>query len=572
MNIRVRFAPSPTGYLHVGGTRTALFNWLYARHEGGKFLLRIEDTDKARSTDEHRQVILDGLSWLGLDWDEELVFQGARVKRHQEIADRLLTEGKAYLDEGAIRFRVPPGEIAWEDAVHGRISFQGADIKDFIILRSDRTPIYNLAVVVDDLDMRITHVLRGDDHISNTPKQIALYQALDAPLPVFGHVPMINGPDGKKLSKRHGATAVGDYQHMGILPAAMRNFLALLGWSPGGDREIMTLDEMIQLFSFAGIQQKAAIFDMTKLEWMNGQYLSMTPAEQLLPLVAPQLETLGVNGNKEAVLKAIAAVKTRSRTTLDVARQVAARLLPPRRAAPRPALGVPLGLLPRPQVAHVLLEEPQRLSTPGRLHQVVPHLVQLACPHLLAVVPLRQADRQQRERRRGNLDPRHVDELRADPEHLAGHVRGPDGALPRALILIDQHVERVDHGAQPPHHRGVPILLGLVQHVGDVGRQRGARQHPQPTVAHLGQVHDVGSDGDGARGERRVGPADRGPGGPHGVGRRRARHRPSQPAARPPAPAAAAERRQLGRLRPGGRNDRDQALRPVDPARPAERH
>ncbi len=324
--IRVRFAPSPTGYLHVGGARTALFNWLYARHEGGQFLLRIEDTDKARSTDEHTQVILDGLSWLGLDWDEELVFQGARVQRHQEIADRLLAEGKAYMEEGAIRFRVPPGEIAWEDAVHGRISFQGADIKDFIILRSDRTPIYNLAVVVDDLDMRITHVLRGDDHISNTPKQIALYQALDAPLPVFGHVPMINGPDGKKLSKRHGATAVGDYQHMGILPAAMRNFLALLGWSPGGDREIMTLDEMIQLFSFAGIQQKAAIFDMTKLEWMNGQYLSMTPAEDLYPLVAPQLEKLGVNGNREAVLKAIAAVKTRSRTTLDVARQVAARL------------------------------------------------------------------------------------------------------------------------------------------------------------------------------------------------------------------------------------------------------
>src|SRR5438105_5263007 len=328
MTTRVRFAPSPTGYLHVGGARTALFNWLYARHAGGKFLLRIEDTDKARSTDEHTRVILDGLTWLGLDWHEEPVFQGARIKRHQEMADRLLAEGKAYMEEGAIRFRVPPGEIAWEDAVHGRISFQGADIKDFIILRSDRTPIYNLAVVVDDLDMRITHVLRGDDHISNTPKQIALYQALDAPLPVFAHVPMINGPDGKKLSKRHGATAVGDYQHMGILPAAMRNFLALLGWSPGGDKEIMTLDEMIGLFSFEGIQQKSAIFDMTKLEWMNGQYLSMASAGELYPLVAPQLEKLGVNGNREAVLRAIAAVKTRSRTTIDVARQVAVRLDP----------------------------------------------------------------------------------------------------------------------------------------------------------------------------------------------------------------------------------------------------
>jgi len=328
MSVRVRFAPSPTGYLHVGGARTALFNWLYARHEGGKFLLRIEDTDKERSSEEHTRVILDGLTWLGLDWDEELVFQGARIKRHQETADRLLAEGKAYLDDGAIRLTVPPGEIAWDDAVHGRISFQGADIKDFVILRSDRTPLYNLAVVVDDLDMKITHVLRGDDHISNTPKQIALYRALGggAALPVFGHVPMINGPDGKKLSKRHGATAVGDYQHMGILPAAMRNFLALLGWSPGGDREIMTLDEMVRLFSFAGIQQKSAIFDITKLEWMNGQYLSATSADELYPLVAPQLAQLGLNGRKDAVLRAIAAVKTRSRTTLDVAKQVAVRL------------------------------------------------------------------------------------------------------------------------------------------------------------------------------------------------------------------------------------------------------
>jgi glutamyl-tRNA synthetase len=323
---RVRFAPSPTGYLHVGGARTALFNWLYARHAGGQFLLRIEDTDKARSTDEHTRVILDGLNWLGLDWDEEPVFQGARVKRHQEMADKLLAAGTAYMEEGAIRFRLPPGEIAWDDAVHGRISFQGEDIKDFVILRSDRTPIYNFAVVVDDVDMRVTHVLRGDDHISNTPKQIALYRALGAALPVFGHVPMIHGPDGKKLSKRHGATAVGDYQHMGILPAAMRNFLALLGWSPGGDREIMTLEEMIALFSFEGIQKKPAIFDMTKLEWMNGQYLSASSAEQLYPLVAPQLEALGLNGNRAAVLKAIGAVKTRSRTTLDVAKQVAVRL------------------------------------------------------------------------------------------------------------------------------------------------------------------------------------------------------------------------------------------------------
>ncbi|PYP65662.1 MAG: hypothetical protein DMD36_18920 [Gemmatimonadetes bacterium] len=222
MTTRVRFAPSPTGYLHVGGARTALFNWLYARHVGGKFLLRIEDTDKERSSEEHTRVILDGLTWLGLDWDEELVFQGARLARHQEVADRLLDAGNAYLDGGAIRLRVPAEEIAWDDAVHGRISFRGEDIKDFVVMRSDRTPLYNLAVVVDDLDMGITHVLRGDDHISNTPKQIALYRAMGAPLPVFAHVPMINGPDGKKLSKRHGATAVGDYQHMGGARAATR--------------------------------------------------------------------------------------------------------------------------------------------------------------------------------------------------------------------------------------------------------------------------------------------------------------------------------------------------------------
>src|SRR5438309_2068857 len=188
MTTRVRFAPSPTGYLHVGGARTALLNWLYARHVGGKFLLRIEDTDKQRSTDEHTKVILDGLTWLGLDWDEAPVFQGGRVKRHQEVADKLLAEGKAYIEESAIRFRLPPGEIAWDDAVHGRISFQGEDIKDFIILRSDRTPIYNLAVVVDDIDMAITHVLRGDDHISNTPEQLGLNGNKDAVLKAIAAV------------------------------------------------------------------------------------------------------------------------------------------------------------------------------------------------------------------------------------------------------------------------------------------------------------------------------------------------------------------------------------------------
>jgi glutamyl-tRNA synthetase len=326
MTNRVRFAPSPTGYLHVGGARTALFNWLFARNSGGQFLLRIEDTDKARSTDEHTQVILDGLTWLGLDWDETPIFQGARLARHQQVADQLLKEGKAYMEEDAIRLRVPPGELAWDDAVHGRISFKGEDIRDFVILRADRSPLYNFAVVIDDIDMHITHVIRGDDHISNTPKQLAVYRALGQMTPIFGHVPMIHGNDGKKLSKRHGATAVGDYQHLGILPEAMRNFLALLGWSPGGDREILNKEELRNLFTLEGILKKPAVFDTTKLEWMNGQYLSAKSADELYPLVQPELAKLGVDGNKEAVIKATQVVKTRSRTTLDVARQVAVRL------------------------------------------------------------------------------------------------------------------------------------------------------------------------------------------------------------------------------------------------------
>src|SRR2546430_7864565 len=327
MTIRLRFAPSPTGYLHVGGARTALFNWLFARREGGQFLLRIEDTDKARSTDTHTQVILDGLKWLGLDWDEEPIFQGARVGRHQQVADQLLKQGKAYIEEHAIRLRVPPVELAWDDAVHGRISFKGEDIRDFVILRSDRSPLYNFAVVVDDIDMQITHVLRGDDHISNTPKQIAVYHALGASLPVFGHVPMIHGSDVNKLSKRTGAVAVGDYQSRGILPEAMRNVLALLRSRPVGDREIMSMDELRNLFSLDGILKKPAVFDTTKLEWMNGQYLTAKPAEELYALVHPELAKLGLNGSKkDDALRAITAVKIRSRTTLDVARQVAVRL------------------------------------------------------------------------------------------------------------------------------------------------------------------------------------------------------------------------------------------------------
>jgi glutamyl-tRNA synthetase len=369
---RVRFAPSPTGYLHVGGARTALFNWLFARHTGGTHVLRIEDTDRERSTEEHTQVILDGLTWLGIEWDEGPYFQGEYGARHQADAERLLAEGKAYrcfctreeLDAqrakaeaagvgfrydrrcsrlapaevqerlrsgvpSTIRFAVKDEEIAWDDAVHGRISFQGRDLDDFVILRSDNTAIYNLAVVSDDIAMAITHVIRGDDHISNTPKQIALYRGLGHEPPVFAHVPMILGNDGKKLSKRHGATAVGDYQDQGIFPAAMRNFLALLGWSPGGDREILGEDELVRLFSLEGIQKKAAVFDTTKLEWMNGQYLSALPADELLEPVRRQLARNGINHSRD-LRPLIDSVKARSRTILHVAEQVAVRLEPSR--------------------------------------------------------------------------------------------------------------------------------------------------------------------------------------------------------------------------------------------------
>ncbi len=327
--VRVRFAPSPTGYLHVGGARTALFNWLLDRKAGGEFVLRIEDTDRERSSDDNVQVILDGLSWLGLDVDGEIVFQGAGIERHQALADRLLSDGTAYEDEGAIRFRMPQDEIAWEDAVYGRISFQGSDIKDWVILRSDRSPTYNFVVVCDDIEMAITHVMRGDDHISNTPKQIAVYRALGHEPPTFAHVPMIHGPDGKKLSKRHGATAVGDYRREGILPEAMRNFLALLGWNPGDERELyFTVDELVEAFSVERILKKAAIFDLTKLEWLNGQHISRTPPDRLYGLIEDELPQKGVDVEtlgRNRVLFAIKVQSERARTTHDLAHRVGVR-------------------------------------------------------------------------------------------------------------------------------------------------------------------------------------------------------------------------------------------------------
>jgi glutamyl-tRNA synthetase len=369
---RLRFAPSPTGYLHVGGARTALFNWLYAKRYGGEFLLRVEDTDKARSTEESTRAIFEGLEWLGLRWDGEVVYQGAGLERHQADVRRLLETLHAYrcfcttaqLDEMrreaesrgeafkydrrcyrlapgdverrvaagepyVVRFLMPDGETSWDDLVHGPITFPNRDIGegDFIILRSDGTPIYNMAVVSDDIAMRITLVMRGDDHISNTPKQILLYRALGAELPQFAHLPMIHGLDGKKLSKRHGATAVADYQHRGILPEAMVNFLALLGWSPGNDVEVMTVDEMIRLFSTEGLLRKAAVFDPQKLEWMNGQHLMLKSAERLEARVSPAIIRAGLAtaedlaARREWYLSLLDLLKVRARTIDDIVRQ-----------------------------------------------------------------------------------------------------------------------------------------------------------------------------------------------------------------------------------------------------------
>ncbi len=368
---RLRFAPSPTGYLHVGGARTALFNWLWARKTGGKFLLRIEDTDKARSTDDSTRAIFDGLAWLGLDFDEEVVFQGANLERHRADAQRMLDSGHVYrcfctpaeLDERraaaaaakdafkydrrcdrlpaaeverrvaagdpfVLRFRVADGETSWHDLVHERIAFPNKDIEDFVILRSDGTPIYNHAVVSDDIAMGITLVMRGDDHISNTPKQILLYEALGAPLPQFAHLPMIHGTDGKKLSKRHGATAVGDYQHLGILPQAMVNFLALLGWSPGGEfEEVMTLEQLVEAFSTDNLLRKASVFDPKKLEWMNGQHLSRIPLTDLEPRVTPLIIAAGLAtaddlaARRDWYLALLDLLRVRSRLVDDIVRQ-----------------------------------------------------------------------------------------------------------------------------------------------------------------------------------------------------------------------------------------------------------
>jgi glutamyl-tRNA synthetase len=281
MSMRVRFAPSPTGVLHIGGARTALYNWLLARGRGGSFVLRIEDTDRERSTPENVEQILEALRWLELDWDEGPLSQWERRERHAAAVDQLLESGHAYEDEGAVRFRVPDeGEITFNDAVLGDVTNPHSAIKDFVIRRSDGSPLYNLAVAVDDRDMGITHVVRGQDHVSNTPRQLMVLRALGAEPPVYAHIPLLHGPDGKKLSKRHGAASVQELRDAGYLPEAVRNYVSLLGWGYDESTTLMTTDELVERFSLERVSRNPAVFDEQKLRWMNGVYMrELNPAE-----------------------------------------------------------------------------------------------------------------------------------------------------------------------------------------------------------------------------------------------------------------------------------------------------
>ena len=279
MAVRVRMAPSPTGFLHIGGVRTFLFNWLYARGHGGECLLRIENTDTGREVAESVDQIQRSLTWLGIDWDGEVTFQLDRLERCREEAHRLVEAGHAYEDEGAIRFRMPSdGVTGWDDAIKGRIEFPSAELEDVVLVRSDGRPTYNFASPVEDWLDGITHVIRGDDHVSNTPKQIRILTALGAELPVYAHVPMINGPDGKRLSKRHGSVSTDEFRDAGYLPEALINFLALLGWAPDGETTIMSRDELVERFTLERVGASVSTFDYQKLDWMNGQYIrALTP-------------------------------------------------------------------------------------------------------------------------------------------------------------------------------------------------------------------------------------------------------------------------------------------------------
>jgi len=358
MEVRTRFAPSPTGYLHIGGVRTALFSWLYARHNNGKFILRIEDTDRERSTQESVDAILKGMEWLGLDYDEGPYYQTQRFDRYKQVIEQLLDEGKAYrcycsreeLDalrleqqknkqkprydgryrdftgniptgiDPVIRFKNPlHGDVIINDLVLGEITISNSELDDLIIARSDGTPTYNLTVVVDDLDMNISHIIRGDDHVNNTPRQINMIDALSGTLPQYAHVPMILGNDGKRMSKRHGAVSVSAYEEEGYLPEALLNYLVRLGWSHG-DQEIFTKTEMIDLFSLEGANKSAAAFDIDKFQWLNQQYMKSTPDKSLAELLKQRYSNKSINIESEQKLEQVVAIqKERVKTINDLA-------------------------------------------------------------------------------------------------------------------------------------------------------------------------------------------------------------------------------------------------------------
>jgi glutamyl-tRNA synthetase len=309
--IRVRFAPSPTGALHIGGARTALYNWLLARREGGAFVLRIEDTDRERSTPENVEQILDALTWLELDWDEGPFSQAERQARHRERIAELVEAGHAYEDEGAVRLRVPgEGETVIDDVIRGEVRFPHQAIKDFVIARSDGSPLYNLAVAVDDLDMGITHVIRGEDHLSNTPRQVMILKALGAEPPVYAHLPLLHGPDGKKLSKRHGAASVQELRAAGYLPEAVRNYVALLGWGLDETTTFLTTEELVENFTLERVSRNPAVFDEQKLRWMNGRYLrELDPGD-----LRRRLEALS---GREVPIEAVAISQEKMQTLAD---------------------------------------------------------------------------------------------------------------------------------------------------------------------------------------------------------------------------------------------------------------
>ena len=294
--VRVRFAPSPTGFLHLGSARTAIFNWLFARHEGGKFLLRIEDTDLKRSEARFLEEILGDLHWLGLDWDEEPMFQSRRFEVYRAKAEELVARGQAYRDGEAVLFHVEPGRtVSYDDLIHGPISVQTETIKDQVLIKSDGSPTYNFSCVVDDSHLGITHILRGDDHISNTPKQVLFYEAFGLEPPRFGHMPLILGPDGAKLSKRHGGVAVEEYRKEGFLPEALANYLVLLGWTPPGGQEIIPPAEAVRLFEIKDMSAVQAKFDILKLRWLNAEYIMKKTNAELLPALKERLAAAGVD-------------------------------------------------------------------------------------------------------------------------------------------------------------------------------------------------------------------------------------------------------------------------------------